>query len=523
MPPTLNKSSPEEQPAAAEQAISRRTALWRDGRRSLRLLGTRVRRRVYQFTAGGRWTYQLPPSVRQNLRWFWFDGLFVSANDAIIVTYLSLFVLALGGTRAQIGLMSALSNLSAALLMFPGAALVERWGRRKQVVLLSGKGISHVATLLLVLVPLAFGSPAAVYIGIALAVARSAFANLGVPAWMSLTADIVPLSWRGRYFSARNVAMGIAQMVTTYFVGQLITRAGDPTGYQLAMGLAFAAGMASTFSYAHIEEPPPSATARATGRGSRASLLRHLRAHPDFLIFCTTAALWNLSLNIAGPFFNVYQVEILKVSAGVVGTLSVVSSLAALPGQRLFGPLVDRWGPRRVQLVTGLLIPLLPWAWVLVRSPWHVVPINLAGGFLWAGYNLASFSLLLTLTPEDRRPRYSAVYQAIVTAALAGGAALGGILAERWGYTIIFVLSGIGRLGAALLFALCGSRANRFGTRSIAPRSDRRANRWRTPPAGCSRRCRHRRRAPRRRNIGPRPGGRPSCAGRSPAYPPHRR
>ena len=425
----------------------------RDGRRSLRLLWARLRRRALWFTAGGRWTYQLPRPVRQNLRWFWFDGVFVSATDGIIVAYLSLFVLALGGTRAQIGLVSALSSLSAALLMLPGAALVERWGRRKQIVLLSSKGLSHLASLLLALVPVAFAGPTGVAIAIALAVVRSALANLGVPAWMSLTADVVPLSWRGRYFSSRNVVMGITGMITTYLVGQLITWAGDPTGYQLAMGLAFATGMASTFSYAHIDEPSTLATTPARGRQSRVPLLRHVRAHPDFLTLCATAALWNLSINIAGPFFNVYQVEVLKASASVVGALSVVGSLAALPGQRLFGPMSDRWGPRRIQLITGLIIPLLPWGWALVRSPWQVVPINLASGFLWAGYNLSSFNLLLTLTPEDRRPGYSALYHAVVTAALAGGAALGGIIAERWGYTAIFVLSGIGRLIAALLFA----------------------------------------------------------------------
>jgi len=130
-----------------------------------------------------------------------------------------------------------------------------------------------------------------------------------------------------------------------------------------------------------------------------------------------------------------------------------VATLAALPGQRLFGSLVDRWGMRQVQLVTGLLIPLMPWAWALTRSPWHVVPVNLAAGFLWAGYELANFNFLLILTPEDRRPRYTALYQIVVMVALAGGAALGGIVAQRWGYTPVFVLSGIGRLCAALLFA----------------------------------------------------------------------
>ena len=423
------------------------------GRRSSLRMLRRLGRRASQSMAGGRWAAQLPLSIRQNLRWFWLDGVFASGSDSIVVAYLSLFVLVLGATRAQIGLMSALSSLSAALLLLPGATLVERRGRRKQIVVLSGGGASRLALLLLALVPLFFAGPTAVYVAIALVILRSAFGNLGVPAWVSLTADIVPLSWRGRYFSSRNMAMGVANMLATLLIGQLITLIGGTNGYQLAMGLAFAVGMASTFSFARIEEPLTSISPEVKDSGPRLSLLQHLRTHPDFLTFCAAAAIWNLSLNIAGPFFNLYLVENLSASAGVVGALSVVATLAALPGQRLFGSLVDRWGTRQVQLITGLLIPLMPWAWALTRSPWHVVPINLVAGFLWAGYELANFNFLLILTPEDRRPRYTALYQIVVMVALAGGAALGGIVAQRWGYTPVFVLSGIGRLCAALLFA----------------------------------------------------------------------
>lgn len=422
-------------------------------RNTVRLFWNHWWRRASRFTAGGRWTNRLQASVRQNLRWFWFDGVFSQASESIVVAYLSLFVLALGATRAQIGLMSSLSSLSGALLLLPGAILVERWGHRKRVVVLSGGSVARVGLLLLALVPLMFVGPTAVSLAIALAIARSTFANLGIPAWMSLTADIVPLSWRGRYFSARNMAMSVVGMVTTFLVGQLITRFGAPTGYQLAMGLAFVLGVAATFSFARIEEPAGLDPSRTADRPSYSPLLPHLRAHPDFLALCATAALWSFSLNIAGPFFNVYLVEDLKASAGVVGILSVVSSLAALPGQRLFGPLSDRWGAHRVQLITGLLIPLLPLGWALTRSPWHAVPINLAGGFLWAGYGLSSFNFLLTLTPEDRRPRYSALYQVVVMAALAGGAAAGGVLADGLGYRAVFAVSGVGRLSAALLFA----------------------------------------------------------------------
>jgi len=408
----------------------------------------RLRRSMGRITAGGRWTDPLAPSVRRNLRWFWLDGVFAQASESIVIAYLSLFVLALGANRAQIGLMSALSSLVAAVLLLPGAAVVERWGRRKQFCLLTGGGVARSTLLLLALLPLAFSGPAAVAVAIGLAIVRTAFANLGVPAWTSLTADIVPLNWRGRYFASRNIAMGLFGMVAAYTVGVLITRAGNATGYPLAMGLAFVFGLASSLSFARLDDPAPRPAARDSVP-TRAG-----RISSSFLSLCAITALWNLSLGVAGPFFSIYLVEGLRASAAFVGAISVVNGLAALPGQRLFGILSDRWGPRKVQLLTGLLIPLVPWGWALARSSWQLVPIEMVSGFMWAGYGLASFNFLLTQMLPEQRARYSALYQIVVMATYAGGSALGGLIATRWGYTANFVLSGAGRFAAALLFAL---------------------------------------------------------------------
>ncbi len=411
----------------------------------------RLRRRLGQFTAGGRWTDHLAPEMRRNLRWFWLDGILAQASDSIVLAYLSIFALALGASRTQIGLMSALSSLSAALLLLPGAAAVEHWGQRKRFCLLSGGGAARLMILLMVFVPLLGSTPVTVYALIALAVARNAFANLSVPAWTSLTADIVPLTWRGRYFSSRSTAMGIASMVITYLAGQLITRSGEPLGYQLALALAFGLGLVASFSFARLDEPP---MVMPPPHHSTTSLLAQLRTHPEFLAYCAVAALWNLALGIASPFFGVYLAETLRASAAVVGGISVVSGLSALPGLRLFGHAADRWGPRRVQLLTGLLIPLVPVGWALARSPWHLVPFELAAGFLWAGHGLASFNFLLQLTPEERRARFSALYQIVVTVGLAAGAALGGLIAARWEYRTTFFVSSAGRMAAALLFLI---------------------------------------------------------------------
>jgi|GEM_PF-831911 len=101
----------------------------------------------------------------------------------------------------------------------------------------------------------------------------------------------------------------------------------------------------------------------------------------------------------------------------------------------------------------GAVIPILPFLWALTSKPWHVFPINMLGGVIWAGYGIASFNFLLSFTPAEQRPRYTAIYQIAVAGSAATGAALGGVISNHWALTMVFVLSGIGRFIAAGIFA----------------------------------------------------------------------
>jgi MFS family permease len=406
-----------------------------------------------KFTWGGEWAISLSEAIKHNLYWFFFDGFFASASDNIVITYITLYILALGATRGQVGLMSSFSSLSAAVFLLVGAILVEHAGHRKEITIIFGGGVARLAILALALLPLVIGGQALVWVAIALSVTRDSFGNLAFPAWMSMTADVVPMEGRGRYFGSRNFIMGITGMLAILLVGELITRTTIPLGYQLCLGLAFLFGMFSTFSFGHIRDSKAGAAPiRSAGSFSPRAMLRDMRAFPVFLALSLVMAFWNFSLNIAGPFFNVYMVENLKFTASMVGLTSIVSTVASLLIQRRVGHLSDRWGPRKVMLISMALIPILPFSWIFVTKLWHVILLNSFSGFMWGAFNLVSFNFLLSLTPDAQRARYSAFYQILVMLALAGGAALGAWVVTQWGYRTIFFLSGIGRAGAVLLF-----------------------------------------------------------------------
>jgi MFS family permease len=400
----------------------------------------------------------LAPQTVRSLRYFWLDGLFAAISENFYLGFMTLFALAYGATNGQVGTMTAVANLLGALALFPGARLVERAGQRKSVVVWSGGGVARIVLLLLAMVPFVIIQPTLAITAIIILNGLRAFmGNLANPGWTSLVADLVPNVMRGRYFGSRNMAMGVAALLVAPLAGRIISLGNgwadfDLFGYQTIFFLAFLFGMVSTFSFQRIEEPAASEAQQTEHH--RGDLRRAIGQTPGYVGLVVSAFVWNLSLQVAAPFFNVYLVNVFQSTATTIGLLASVSSLTALVGQRVFGRLLDARGALWVQLVTGFLIPSLPLAWVFITADWQVGLINTFGGFLWAGYNLANFNLLLTLTPDEQRPRAVALYQTAVFSSAVIGPMLGGYLADSVSYQLIFGLSAAGRLLGMILFTL---------------------------------------------------------------------
>ncbi len=410
---------------------------------------------LWLMLAGGRWTAQFPASIRRSLRWLVADGVLANTSDAILNTYQSVYLLSLGASRAEIGWLSSLVNLAMPAAMLPGGRLAARATRFKKLVVIPAL-IARLSLLGLIFLPFISSNVRLITLGIVLIMARAFLLNLLNPAWTSMLGGLVPAEWRGRYFSARNMLMGAASFVALLALGQVMDHLPQPGGYQVALGVALLAGLGATYAFAHIEEPPRERLAVAAHTTRRWA--QRLHGQGRFLAFCATSGLWNFFVQIAGPFFIVFLATDVGASPSVVGLASAAAVIAALPGQRVFGQLADRKGARWVQRLAGFLVPLVPAIWGFIRQPWQAFPVQVLSGFAWAGYNLASFNLLLEMTPDEDRPTYVAIYQAFVGLCMAGGAALGGWIAQTQGYLAVFLTSAGGRVVSAALFALIVAR-----------------------------------------------------------------
>jgi len=269
-----------------------------------------------------------------------------------------------------------------------------------------------------------------------------------------MVADLVPAGIRGRYFAARNIGLAIAALIAAPLAGWLADQLGLPRGYEVSFFLAGLIGFGATAVFARIpDHPQPRASQVATEKPEGVRSI--LRTHPRFAGFTAVAFLWNLALMIAGPFFAVYLVRNLGASPLQIGLLAAIFGATNIVGQRVWGRLNDRHGAAWVMRLTGFMIPGVPILWSLAPNPWYLLIAEGFSGFVWAGYGLASFNLLLGLTPVAQRARYTAIYQVAVFSAAFIGPLMGSALAAALGgIRPLFWISAVGRVIASSLFVI---------------------------------------------------------------------
>jgi MFS family permease len=387
------------------------------------------------------------------------------SNVFIVLTggaFLTGLVLSLGANDFQIGLLGALPFMAqCAQLLSP--YIESRAGDRKPFAfhgLLVGRQIWWLVILALLL-------PIGWKLEVVFAVlAVSAIITMIVtPGWVSWLADVVPEKSRGRWLGTRNVALSASTVAATIGGSIILDRfrgsGEDIFGFVLLIAIGCLGALVALRSLSRL----PACALPAETASPWQGILEPVR-RPAFRRLLGVFALWNVAIGLSGAFFAPHMLLNLHMTFVQIGLYTSGHGIVAVLLARPWGDLIDRYGSKSVLVVCAFGIAFVPVVWLFVRDDrlWLLIPEVILSGAVWAGFNLAAFTLPIDRSPKKLRSAYLAVFAVVTGLAFFGASLLAGGLAESWrhfhwhvggqtliNYHLLFSLSALLRFLTALL------------------------------------------------------------------------
>lgn len=400
----------------------------------------------YQWRAALSAFYLADGVPRRNARACIADGAFFGLATGLTVPFLGPFVIALGGSDLQVGLVTAAPALAGLLGQLPAIYLTER-SRTRTPVVVAYALVHRLFYLLFAALPFLVTYPRAWLLVLGLGLATVPF-TISNTAWTTLMGEMFPGGARAQLFADRNMWAALATLAGTAVAGPLLDVLAPPWNWCLLFLLAFSAHMASYVYLTRLREEPPSAL---LGRRS-VFALGDVGRDRNFMSFLLPMAVFYAGLQFAVPMYPIIYVRKLGLANSWIAGFSIISGVCSVLAYRYWGRVSDRRGSRFVfAWATGVHI-IFPLAYAVAGSAYPILWWSVVGGVFGAALNLSLFNLLLDLSPAAERPRYVALYNLVVNGTTLVGPLLGVLAYRAWGLYVAMGISTLGRmLGVAWL------------------------------------------------------------------------
>lgn len=377
------------------------------------------------------------------------------------------FTSALGANDIQYSILLGVP-VAFSLLQFFASRLLEKTRKRKFIFIFSGL-IQRSLWIPVALVPffVPMSQPVLrlwlVVLLISMSSVAGMFMNVTFFSWLG---DIVPIHIRGRYLSLRysiSTATGLLSAIIASIVLDLLP---GMNGYTFVFGVVALFGVGDIVLFLWIHDPPMKSAEHEPFFASMKGIFKD-KGFVLYLLFWTA---WMFTWNLSGPFFSKYCIDMLGLNlktttiAGQVAAGVMAMLLAQWWGQRL-----DWHGHHWVLSRCCVVLCVLPVVWVFAapNSFWPLLVFSIGNGIFFAGLDVTSVQMLVTVTPQRNRSMFVAMYMVVTSlfgvtiANLVGGSLLnimGNINFTLFGmqfdrYKILFIGAGLLRL-LVVLFLL---------------------------------------------------------------------
>lgn len=334
-----------------------------------------------------------------------------SFSTSIVYPFFSLYILALGGTPAQIGLINSLGIIAGMFLYPVGGHIADRMGRVKLVGFATYVyAISHL-----------FFVFANSWEAIALGQFLSQLFLFYSPALNALQADSLPPDVRGRGFATIMAIPGSIRIIAPYVGGWIIAAYGGGDqgmirALRLCWGIAFLAGIiVATVRLKFLKETiTEDEVAEKLSLGEIPRIIKEAYAGIFESLRWMDSSLWGIviveivsSLFVAmtAPFWVVYAKQVIGVTPVQWGSILFISGALGIVTAFPLGSLVDRFGPRRMILMAMGVAPPVIFLYLLSGGLYGAIAVLCAMSLI-NGMLMPAFSTIIAnMIPRNRRGR----------------------------------------------------------------------------------------------------------------------
>jgi hypothetical protein len=385
----------------------------------------------------------------QNWQLVQVDSVFIGIVTAA-GTFLPVFLLRLGASANDIGLLTALPALTAFVLAIPfgrwlqGRRNIVPWySRMRLVAWLSYAAMAGVAAVL----------PREQAIPVMLAVwgLASLPSTAGLVAFPIVMDGAAGRDGRFDLLGRRWAIAGVSTAIAVALGGQFLDAIPFPANFELFFLIISMAGVGSFLQSSRIVIPdqvPVPRHAQAPVRQRLASLWSLVVANRSFVRFELRSLLYTATIGLSMPVLPLFYVHEVQAPDAWIGIIGAASSAGGVLGYLAARQLARRRGAAMTLLPSMLALALAPA--ILSAIDWlpAVAAIAFVIGVAGAGVQLAMFDQLMRRVPMDHGVTFASVDQSVQNVALVLAPNLAGVLAVA-----------IGARNTLLIVALVGAAA----------------------------------------------------------------
>jgi MFS family permease len=379
---------------------------------------------------------QAGSELRQTIRVSTTEGVYAQIYYALSgpgSVFLTKFCVLLSASPIGFGILSAIGQISQ-LFQPLGAALTQMKTSRKGIVLrLIAAG--RFLTFFYGFLPLFFPAGVRIWVFLLLFFFSASLQAAGGNAWIAWISDMVPLRYRGRFFSRRSQYLMIAGLITGYAAGAFIDLySSQPSGLTRRLsglvshlsffypanaqwafvGIFVLAAVIGLVGLKILARQPE--RAKPVESGPFLALVKEPFRDPNFRNLLLYGVWWMLTIGVGSPFWGPFMIKKLGMSIVNIQIYGMISTIASFAALRYWGKFIDRFGNKtamRFAIILGGLNPML-WLFVTPQNYLLIYVEAFFSGIMWSGANIVATNFVLSVAPVPKRQMYSAVFGAVL-------------------------------------------------------------------------------------------------------------